>query len=91
MTTNMTIRIDSDVKKEAEELFSYFGMNLTTAVNVFLRQSIHRQELPFPVSRRRPPPDAEMFAAMEEVEKMLRDPNTPKYSTMEELKKALHE
>lgn len=90
MRANVTISIDSELKKEAEELFSDLGMNLTTAVNVFFRQAVSRQRLPFAV-RRHPPYDAEMLAALEEADRLLKDPNTPRYSTMEELIKALNE
>jgi len=87
MTSNITIRIDTDLKKEAEELFADLGMNLTTAINVFFRQSIRRQRLPFEVRRF----NDETLAAIEEGRRIARDPNTPSYGTMEELKKALHE
>lgn len=37
-TTNFSVRMDSDVKKQCEALYGELGMNLTAAVNVFLRQ-----------------------------------------------------
>jgi len=43
----MNIRMDSDVKKQAQELFAQFGLDMTTAVNMFLRQSIRQQGIPF--------------------------------------------
>jgi len=46
-TTNLTIRMDSSVKKQADALFSDLGMNLSTAFNVFVRQAIRMQRLPF--------------------------------------------
>ena len=45
--TSMNIRMDSDVKRKAQELFSQFGLDMTTAVNMFLRQSIRQQGIPF--------------------------------------------
>ncbi len=39
-TTNFSVRMDSDIKKQCETLYSELGMNLTTAINVFLRQSL---------------------------------------------------
>ena len=39
-TTNISIRMDSDLKAQADALFSELGMNLTTAFNIFVRQSI---------------------------------------------------
>ena len=46
-STNMNIRIDSEVKKQAELLFAQFGLNMTAAVNMFLREAIRRQAIPF--------------------------------------------
>ena len=91
MRANVTISMDSELKKEAETLFSDLGMNFTTAVNVFVRQAVNRQRLPFSVRRKSHVPNAELLAAMEEADRLLKDPNTPRYSTMEEIKKALHE
>jgi DNA-damage-inducible protein J len=44
---SMNIRMDSEVKKQAQELFAQFGLDMTTAVNMFLRQSIRQQGIPF--------------------------------------------
>ena len=49
-TTSMNIRMDADVKRQAQELFSEFGLDMTTAINVFLRQAIRERSLPFRVS-----------------------------------------
>ncbi|WP_317854400.1 type II toxin-antitoxin system RelB/DinJ family antitoxin [Chakrabartyella piscis] len=50
-TTNITIRMDAGLKKQAEELFSDLGMNLTTAFTVFAKQAVREQQIPFAVSR----------------------------------------
>ncbi len=50
-TKNITIRMDEDLKKQAEELFSDLGMNLTTAFTVFAKQAVREQRLPFMVSK----------------------------------------
>jgi DNA-damage-inducible protein J len=50
-SVNLTIRIDEDVKKQADELFTELGMSISTAFNVFLRQAIREQRLPFEISR----------------------------------------
>ena len=39
-TTNFTVRMDSDIKKQCEAIYGELGINLTTAINVFLRQSL---------------------------------------------------
>ena len=45
--TSMNIRMDSDIKKQAQALFAQFGLDMTTAINMFLRQSIRQQGIPF--------------------------------------------
>ena len=45
--TNLTIRIDDDIKREAEILFARIGMNMSSAINVFFRQAIRAQSIPF--------------------------------------------
>ncbi|MCL2287234.1 MAG: type II toxin-antitoxin system RelB/DinJ family antitoxin [Firmicutes bacterium] len=46
-STSMNIRTDSEVKKQAEELFAQFGLSMSAAINMFLRQSIRKQAIPF--------------------------------------------
>ena len=45
-TTNLNIRTDKEVKDKAEEIFSELGLNMTTAVNIFLRTAIHEHGIP---------------------------------------------
>ena len=47
--TNITIRIDEEVKKEAETLFNQLGMSMSGAINIFFRQAIREQAIPFPI------------------------------------------
>ncbi len=49
-TTNINIRVDSEIKSQAQEVFSSLGLDMTTAINIFLRQSIRQHGIPFPVS-----------------------------------------
>jgi addiction module RelB/DinJ family antitoxin len=49
-TTSMNLRIDKDLKKDAETLFETLGINMTTAINIFLRQSVRDQGIPFKIS-----------------------------------------
>ncbi|HGR1369905.1 TPA: type II toxin-antitoxin system RelB/DinJ family antitoxin [Streptococcus pneumoniae] len=46
---SISIRLDSEVKEQAQQVFSNLGMDMTTAVNIFLRQAIQYQGLPFDV------------------------------------------
>lgn len=52
--TSMNIRMDSDVKKKAEILFSEIGLNMTTAINIFLRQAIRENGMPFELTLNTP-------------------------------------
>ena len=64
-TTNLSIRMDTELKKQAEYLFSELGMNMTTALNVFVRQSVRQGKIPFEISL--DVPNAETIAAMQDV------------------------
>jgi len=63
--TNMNIRMDSEIKKQAEKLFSEFGLNMTSAINLFLRQAIREQSIPFEISLN--VPNAETRKAIDDV------------------------
>ena len=78
--SNVSFRIDSDLKAQADTLFSQLGMNMTTAFNIFLRQSVREGRIPFDI------PNSETVAAMLETERMLRDPNLKAYDVEDALK-----
>jgi DNA-damage-inducible protein J len=80
----MNLRIEPEVKANAEELFGSFGLTVTDAVNVFLRQSIMRGGFPFEIVRHMP--NAVTQAAIEESGRLLRDPNAKSFTSMEELR-----
>jgi DNA-damage-inducible protein J len=48
-TINVTIRLERDVKEKAEKMFNDFGMNLSTAFNIFARQSLRQGKIPFEI------------------------------------------
>ena len=85
-TTNVSIRMDIDLKKQAEELFSDLGLNMTVAMTMFIRQAVRNQGIPFEISRI---PNAETIAAMQEAERIAYDPNVKAYSNLDELFKDL--
>lgn len=72
-----------ELKKQCEALYGELGMNLTTAVNVFLRQSLRAGGFPFDV--RLDKPNKETIAAMLEAERIAYDPNVKHYSDVEEV------
>ena len=81
-TTNISIRMDSELKAQAEALFSELGMNLSTAFNVFVRQSLRDGGIPFEIKMDQP--NKETMAAMLEAERIAKDPNVKHYSDVEE-------
>lgn len=66
-SVNVTFRVDDELKKQAETLFAELGMNLSTAFNVFLRQSVREQQIPFRVSAH--VPNETTLAAMDAAER----------------------
>jgi DNA-damage-inducible protein J len=49
-TTNLNIRIDKDLKEQAEYFFSELGMNMSSAFNIFVRQALRQGKIPFEIS-----------------------------------------
>ena len=86
-TAKININTDAVTKQEAEQLFSQLGINMTTAINMFLRRAILEQGIPFDVSIN--VPNAETRAAIEEARKIVADPNVKGYRNIDELKAAL--
>lgn len=82
-TTNVSIRMDSELKAQAEALFAELGMSLSTAVHIFVRQSLREGGLPFQVRTERP--NKETIAAMLEARRIARDPNVKGYTDLDEL------
>ena len=79
--TNINIRIDADKKLKAQELFSSLGLDMTTAINLFIQQSLEFNGIPFTIRKY----NAETEAAFAEVEEMKKHPELYKsYSSADE-------
>lgn len=72
--TSVSFRIDSNLKSQAEKLFRELGFNMTTAFNIFLRQSVREGKIPFEISTHSP--NAETIAALIESKELLNNPLT---------------
>lgn len=86
--SNVSFRIDSDLKNQADLLFSSLGLNMTTAFNMFLRQSVREGRIPFESTIN--VPNADTIAAMIESMKLLQDKDVKTYDAddaLQELKK----
>ena len=68
-TTNMSIRMDTELKKQAEAMLSDMGLNMTTALNMFLRQVVRQGRIPFEIAT--DIPNSETLAAMTEIDDMM--------------------
>ena len=82
-TTTVNISMDANLKEQAEELFHELGMNLSTAFQIFVRQSLREGGLPFEV--RLEQPNKETVSAMLEAERIARDPSVKGYDDLDEL------
>ena len=86
-TTPTQIRIDANIKKQANALFHELGLDMSGAVNLFLYQCVLHGGLPFSVEM--PQYSRTTLDAMAEAKRISRDPDVPGYDSMEELKAAL--
>ncbi|EEJ53813.1 type II toxin-antitoxin system RelB/DinJ family antitoxin [Mobiluncus mulieris] len=81
------IRIDAEVKAQTTVLFSQLGLDMSSAVNLFLRQCLLHGGLPFAVEI--PKFNQDTLEAIAEARRISRDPSVPSYGSMTELKEAL--
>lgn len=86
-TVPTQVRIDYDIKKQASTLFNQLGIDMSSAVNIFLHQCILHGGLPFSVEL--PHFSESTLAAMAEAKHISYDSSVPSYDSMEDLKKAL--
>ena len=86
-TAPTQIRIDANIKKDASELFSRLGLDMSGAVNLFLYQCVLRGGIPFAIEM--PQYSQKTLDAMKEARRISTDTSVKGYSTMEELKAAL--
>lgn len=84
---NINIRTDEDIKAKCESLFESLGMNMSTAINIFLRQSLRANGLPFDVKT--DTSNETTLAAFREGDAILADSSVKGYTSIRELRKAL--
>lgn len=82
--SNVSFRIDTDLKNQADTLFASLGLNMTTAFNMFLRQSVREGRIPFEATIN--VPNGETIAAMIESMQLLNDKNVKTYNVTDALK-----
>ena len=83
-TVNMSIRMDTELKKQADAMLADMGLNMTTAMNMFLRQVVRQGKIPFEIAT--DIPNSETLAAMKEVDDMINGKiPAKKYTSTDEL------
>ncbi len=83
--TVLQTRVDSETKLAAENLFSSLGLDITTAIRLFLKQAINQQKIPFEIVPPKKQFSAEVLTAIDEAKKISRDPNVKSYSSAKAL------
>lgn len=85
---NTTIKIDTELKSQVQQIFDGMGLNLSVAVNMFLQQVVREEAIPFRVGS--PLPNAETLAAIAEVQQMKANPESCKgYTDVDSMIKEL--
>ena len=74
---NVSFRVDKVLKEQAEQLFAQLGLNMTTAFNIFLRQSVREGGIPFNITINTP--NAETISALMEAQQLMNDPTKKTY------------
>ena len=83
-TTNLNVRVDSTLKQESDMLFKELGLNMSTAINMFLTKCVKTSSIPFKIEE--PTPSKEFEKALKELDYMMKHPEKYKsYNSVEEL------
>lgn len=88
-TTNLNVRIDKKTKEQAEIIFKKLGINMTTAINMFLKTSIRENGIPFHLNL--DVPNIVTESAIKEGIEIANDQKTRGYRNLNDLRKALDE
>ena len=89
-TTNINIRIDSNLKKKSDVLFKELGLNMTTAISMFLTKCVNTASIPFKIEKT----NKELLESIEESDQIISDIKSGKrkgYKNIDELRKSLEE
>ena len=82
-TTSISVRMDAQTKQEGEALFKELGLNMSTAINMFVKQAIRENRIPFMVGD--PKPNADSLDAIREAEEFFASSRKGRFANAEEL------
>ena len=82
-TTNINVRVDTELKRSAESLFNDLGLNMSAAITMFLKSAVSHDGIPFEVKRS---PNEVTRAALAEYDEMRKNPGSYKrYSSFDDV------
>lgn len=88
-TSAINVNVPTEVKEEATNLFNNLGLNMSTAINIFLKRAIYERGIPFDVKE--PTPSKENLNALQELEYMENHPDEyKKFDSVKELMEDLN-
>ena len=88
LTSAINVQVDSATKQEATAILNDLGLSMSAAINLFLKQVVKRDGLPFEVVN--PKPSKELRKALKEAKKIIKNTNNyPGYRDMDKLKETL--
>lgn len=87
MTVKLSVNTDAETKKQVEAILEELGLNMTTAINIYLKKILAEGGIPFELITHTP--NAVTIAALEEGDRILADPSRKTYKSIEELKAAM--
>ena len=90
LTSAINVQVDAKDKEQATNILKDLGLNMSTAINMFVKQIIKTNGLPFEISN--PKPSKELLEALEEGKKIIqevRDGKRKGYSNVNEMMKAI--
>ena len=88
-TANLSIRVDAELKKEVENCLEDMGLNMSTAINIYLKQIVKQRAIPFRVTAT-PKVNHETIEAIAEGARLANDPSAVGYRDMDSLIEALN-
>ena len=82
-TTNINVRVDASLKKDAEKLFNELGLNMSSAVTMFLKSAVSYEGILFEIKRIRP--NSETIEALAEYQKMKDKTKCKRYKSFDDI------